>query len=158
MEYVPYTKWLHFQRARISSLDGAYYLELSLTDVQGQCYNVAYQQLKAEEDYQTYTFSTEAGQLHYRVYADHAELVTFDEAYFDSWGGEAPRALNLPDQILGRPVTVIAPEVFMGSYGLGSVELNGSLQRIEHGAFRACYNLQQVKLQLLQLHQVTEKK
>ena len=146
VEYVPYTSWLQFKKERLSTQDGEYYLELSLADVQGNSYNVAYHQLQAAETYTTYEYSTAAGTLCYRVYDDHAELVAFKEAEFDRFAGDEPLAITLPNMIVRKPVTVICPEVFKGCYSLGSVQLNSTLQRIEQGAFRACYNLKQVKV------------
>jgi len=145
VEYVPYTSWLHFQKERLSKQDGEYYLELSLTDVQGNSYNVAYHQLQAAETYTAYEYPTAAGTLCYRVYDDHAELVSFKESEFDRFAGDEPLTITLPNMIGRKPVTVICSEVFKGCYSLGSVQLNSTLRRIEQGAFRACYNLKQVK-------------
>ena len=145
VEYVPYTSWLQFQKERLSKHKGEYYLELSLTDVQGNRHNMTLQQLQAAESYQTYEYTSAAGTLCYRVYDDHAQLVDFKEAEFNSFS-DTPLSLTLPDTINSKPVTVICSEVFKGCYSLGSVQLNPSLQRIEQGAFRACYNLKQVTM------------
>ena len=67
VEYVPYTAWLQFQKQRLSNQEGEYYLELSLTDVQGNRYNVAYQQMQAAEAYREYDYNTAAGVLSYRI-------------------------------------------------------------------------------------------
>lgn len=142
VEYVPYNQSIQLNTSRISQLEGDYYLELSLTDTQGQSVNVAYEALKVDE-FSVYEYPVTWGTLTFHVYSDHAELVSYTEN-FDAYGGDQPSAMEIPQMVQRQPVTVIGTEAFMGSYSFDSVQIPSSVRRIEEGAFRACYNLKQV--------------
>ena len=142
VEYVPYENQLQLNTRRVSELEGDYYLELSLTDTQGISANAAYQALK-EESYSVHQHPTTWGTMTFHIYEDHAELVGYTET-FNSYAGDQPSALEIPQMMMREPVTVIGTDAFYGSYSFDSVSIPSSVRRIEEGAFRACFNLKQV--------------
>ena len=142
VEYVPYTQWIRLGTQKVSQLEGDYYLELSLVDTQGQQVNVAYQTLKTEE-FEVATHPVTWGTMTFHVYQDHAELVSYQET-FNNYSGDQPAALEIPQMMLRKPVTVIGASAFQGSYSISSVVIPSSVKRIEDSAFRACYNLKQI--------------
>ena len=139
VEYIPYENNITLSRTRLSTVHGNYYLQLCLKDVQGVTYAVDGKQLQVGQKPRTVTLSTAAGELVFDIYDDHAELVAFEDAR-----PEDPVHLSIPQTVEGKQLTVIGPEVFMGSYSLMSVSLPAGLVRIGQGAFRACYNLKNV--------------
>ena len=141
VEYIPYAQEITLSRSRLSGFDGTYYLQLCLKDIQGETYAVDSKQIQVGETPETVAWITDAGNLVFAVYSDHAELVDFEDQRL-----ETPIHVSIPQTISGKQVTVIGAEALKGSYSLASVSLPAGLQRIEEGAFRACYNLKSISL------------
>ena len=141
VEYIPYEESISLSRTRLSGVEGTYYLQLCLKDIQGETYAVDSRQIQVGKKPQTVYWSTEAGDLIFDVYEDHAELTGFEDLR-----PESPVHVSIPQTVGGKQVTVIGAEVFYGTYSLASVSLPAGLLRIEEGAFRACFNLKSISL------------
>jgi len=141
VEYVPFEEEITLSRSRLSDFEGTYYLQLCLKDIQGETYAVDSKQIQIGETPETVYWPTDAGNLVFEVYSDHAELTDFEDQR-----PETPVHISIPQTVGGKQVTVIGAEVFWGSHSLASASLPAGLQRIEESAFRACYNLKRISL------------
>lgn len=144
ISYQNYRDTIYLESKPISALDGAFYAQLHLKDTYGNVISSDLLELKGEDAYETVNLSTEAGELTFHVYQDHATLTNLTEAEYNAFDGTPGFTLEIPETVNGVPVTEIAQRAMYYCWGLERVVIPGSVRNIDHNAFAGCFRLKYV--------------
>lgn len=133
-----YEETFSFTTAPLAEQEGDFYCLLTLEDISGNIIGVKQEKLKDAAPYTLVEIPVDQGQMIFKVYEDHAELVSYD--------GKEER-LVIPGTVGENnvPVTVIAEGA--AAYGtMGTLILPDSITRIEQDAFQNCRRMKSLNL------------
>ena len=136
--------WL--EKTQLQELEGTYYCQVTMRDSSGNLIGARMEELYVNTPYEDQTVTIEAGELTYRVYEDHAEVISLVEVDDDDWLTCMDLTVTIPETFAGVPVTVIGHEAFRNTDEISRVILPDTLREIQYRAFYSCRNLARIDL------------
>lgn len=136
--------WL--QTRQLQDLEGQFYCQVTLKDTSGNVIGARLEELYTNTPYKDQKVIVEGGTLTYRIYKDHAEVLSFEEKDDGSWLTNADYTITIPERIAGVPVTVIGERAFANTSDVGQVVLPKTIETIQFRAFFKSRNLTKINL------------
>lgn len=151
--YLPLTEWkengavwgeivyfdgdFRFKWENTSKYDSNFAVQVTYTDVHGNIGSSSLISLKKSNEGSFLGLETAGGMLRFGIKDDHVELIGYEGSDYE---------IEIPDEIDGKPVTVIGNHVFDDVESLRKIILPRKLQMIGSYAFNSCISLKDVTM------------
>lgn len=136
MQSADYEEEFTFEKRKLSELPEQYVCQILVETTTGEIYASELVEL-ARKETKEIVKATAKGEITYRLYDDHAELVSYNGKDIN---------VKLPDEVEGKPLTKVLEMAFQKQNSLESVQLPDSVTEIGWYAFSRCSNLKKIVL------------
>ncbi len=136
MQSANYEDGFSFEKRKLSELADRYVCQIIVETTTGETYASELVELARKETKEIIK-TTAKGELTYRLYEDHAEMVNYTGKDVN---------LKLPAEVEGKPLTKVWEQAFKNQSSLESVQLPDSITQIQWYAFSRCSNLKKIVL------------
>lgn len=141
-----YEESFWFEKLSLQELEGEFYCQVTMLDSYGNPIGARMETLYTNTPYRDVEVTMDEGVMTFRVYEDHAEVLSFAEVTDDSWLECLNHVVTVPAAVEGVPVTQVCHEAFYNCDEIKQVILPDTIVKIDYRAFYSCKYLDTIHL------------
>lgn len=141
-----YEETFRFEKTGLQEQEGVFYCQLVMKDTSGNVIGTRLEELYRSTGYEEQAITLPEGNLTFRVYDDHAELMKYEAVEPEDTFTRGNYTVTVPGTVNGVPVTVIGPKAFANCVHIAKVVLPDSITKIDYNAFSSSYYLEEVNI------------